>query len=64
MPSTLAGTDQHAQDVAAIVVSANEAHSLESCLHTVLERGAEARLDVVVVDNESTDNSGELVETR
>jgi GT2 family glycosyltransferase len=63
MPSTLAGTDQHAQGVATIVVSTNEAHSLKPGLH-VLERAGEARLDVVAVDNESTDNTGELVETR
>jgi GT2 family glycosyltransferase len=63
MPSTLAGTDQHAQDVAIIVVSTNKAHSLESFLQ-VLERAGAARVDVVVVDNASTDNTGELVETR
>ena len=48
-------------DVAIIIVSTNEAKWLESCLRTVFEHAGEAKLDVVVVDNESTDGTRELV---
>ena len=46
-----------------IVVSTNEAHWLEPCLSTVFEHAGDATLDVVVVDNSSTDGTRELVET-
>jgi N-acetylglucosaminyl-diphospho-decaprenol L-rhamnosyltransferase len=51
-------------DLAIVVVSTNEAHWLEPCLRTVFERRGDARLDVIVVDNESTDGTRELVESR
>jgi GT2 family glycosyltransferase len=51
-------------DVAIIIVSTNEASWLEPCLSTVFELAGDARLDVVVVDNESTDGTRELVESR
>jgi N-acetylglucosaminyl-diphospho-decaprenol L-rhamnosyltransferase len=49
-------------DLAIIVVSTNEARWLTPCLTTVLERAGSIDLDVVVVDNESTDGTRELVE--
>jgi GT2 family glycosyltransferase len=49
-------------DLAIIIVSTNEARWLEPCLRTVFEHAGDARLDVVVVDNESTDGTRELVE--
>lgn len=49
-------------DLAIMVVSTNEAHWLEPCLRTVFEHAGDATLDVVVVDNESTDGTRELVE--
>jgi N-acetylglucosaminyl-diphospho-decaprenol L-rhamnosyltransferase len=61
MPS---GTDSPVADVAVIVVSTNEAHWLEPCLSTVFERAGDATLDVVVVDNSSTDGTRELVEMK
>jgi N-acetylglucosaminyl-diphospho-decaprenol L-rhamnosyltransferase len=51
-------------DLAIIVVSTNEAKWLDPCLSTVFEHAGDARLDVVVVDNESTDGTRELVESR
>jgi len=50
-------------DLAVIVVSTNEAHWLRRCLPTVYEHAGEIGLDVVVVDNESTDETRELVES-
>ena len=50
-------------DLAIIVVSTNEAHWLEPCLSTVFAHAGDATLDVVVVDNESTDGTRELVES-
>lgn len=49
-------------DLAIIIVSTNEAHWLEPALSTVFARAGEATLDVVVVDNSSTDGTRELVE--
>ncbi|HWX88158.1 MAG TPA: glycosyltransferase family 2 protein [Solirubrobacteraceae bacterium] len=51
-------------DLAIVVVSTNEAHWLERCLSTVLEHAGDATLDVIVVDNSSTDGTRELVESR
>jgi N-acetylglucosaminyl-diphospho-decaprenol L-rhamnosyltransferase len=51
-------------DLAIIVVSTNEARWLDSCLRTVFEHAGSASLDVVVVDNDSTDGTPELVESR
>jgi GT2 family glycosyltransferase len=50
-------------DLAVIVVSTNEAHWLRRCLPTVYEHAGKIGLDVVVVDNESTDGTRELVES-
>ena len=50
-------------DLAIIVVSTNEAKWLEPCLRTVYAHAGDAVLDVVVVDNESTDGTRELVES-
>jgi GT2 family glycosyltransferase len=48
-------------DLAIITVSTNEAGWLTPCLRTVFEHAGSATLDVVVVDNESTDGTRELV---
>jgi len=50
-------------DLALIVVSTNEAHWLRPCLSTVFEHAGDLALDVVVVDNGSTDGTRELVES-
>ncbi len=61
---------QHAQsaqrvcDLAVIIVSANNASWLAPCLPTVFAHAGSASLDVVVVDNESTDGTRELVQSR
>jgi N-acetylglucosaminyl-diphospho-decaprenol L-rhamnosyltransferase len=51
-------------DLAIIIVSTNEARWLEPCLSTVFAHAGGASLDVVVVDNSSTDGTPELVESR
>jgi GT2 family glycosyltransferase len=51
-------------DLAIIIVSTNEARWLDPCLRTVFAHAGSASLDVVVVDNSSTDGTRELVETR
>ena len=53
-----------AVDLAVIVVSANSAHWLEPCLSSVYERSGGLGLDVVVVDNASTDETQDLVRRR
>ena len=50
-------------DLAVIVVSTNEAHWLRRCLPTIFEHAGGIELDVVVVDNESTDETREFVES-
>jgi GT2 family glycosyltransferase len=50
-------------DLAIVVVSTNEAHWLERCLPSVFDRAGGARLEVIVVDNSSTDGTRELVES-
>ena len=50
-------------DLAVIVVSTNEARWLSACLSTVYAHAGGAKLDVVVVDNDSTDGTRELVES-
>jgi N-acetylglucosaminyl-diphospho-decaprenol L-rhamnosyltransferase len=50
-------------DLAVITVSTNEAHWLRRALPTIFEHAGDAKLDVVVVDNSSTDGTRELVET-
>lgn len=49
-------------DLAIIVVSTNEAHWLRPCLSSVFEHAGDVALDVVVADNESTDETREVVE--
>ncbi len=53
-----------AVDLAVIIVSANNASWLERCLSTVFDHAGGATLDVIVVDNASTDGTRELVESR
>jgi len=48
-------------DLSIVIVSTNEAHWLTACLTTVYAQAGSARLDVVVVDNESRDGTRELV---
>jgi N-acetylglucosaminyl-diphospho-decaprenol L-rhamnosyltransferase len=57
-------TDSISADLAIIIISTNEAQWLTPCLRTVFEHAGDARLDVVVVDNESTDGTRELVESK
>jgi N-acetylglucosaminyl-diphospho-decaprenol L-rhamnosyltransferase len=49
-------------DLAVIVVSYNSARWLPACLSSVLGHAGRAELDVVVVDNSSSDGTRELVE--
>lgn len=51
-------------DLAIVIVSANDAHWLERCLSTVFDHAGEATLEVIVVDNASTDGTRDLVESR
>jgi N-acetylglucosaminyl-diphospho-decaprenol L-rhamnosyltransferase len=51
-------------DLAIVIVSANSARWLEPCLSTVFAHAGDASLDVVVVDNESTDGTRALVESQ
>jgi GT2 family glycosyltransferase len=51
-------------DLAIIIVSTNEAHWLEPCLSTIFAQRGDIALDVVVVDNDSTDGTRELVGER
>jgi N-acetylglucosaminyl-diphospho-decaprenol L-rhamnosyltransferase len=48
-------------DVAVIIVSTNEGRWLEPCLTTVFERAGSIDLEVVVVDNDSTDGTRDIV---
>lgn len=50
-------------DLAIVVVSTNEGHWLGPCLKTVFEHAGNATLDVIVVENECTDGTRELVES-
>jgi len=49
-------------DLAIITISTNEAHWLRPCLTSVFAHQGAAALDVIVVDNESSDGTRELVE--
>jgi N-acetylglucosaminyl-diphospho-decaprenol L-rhamnosyltransferase len=49
-------------DLAIIIVSTNEAKWLRRCLQTLLDHLGPVTAEVVVVDNESTDGTRELVE--
>jgi N-acetylglucosaminyl-diphospho-decaprenol L-rhamnosyltransferase len=51
-------------DLAVIVVSTNEVQWLEPCLSTIYANAGPISLEVVVVDNSSTDGTREFVETR
>ena len=51
------------RDLAIIIISTNERHWLGPCLSTVFSRAGTATLDVIVVDNESSDGTREFVET-
>jgi GT2 family glycosyltransferase len=48
-------------DLAVIIVSTNEGHWLRRCLPTVFAASEGLRVDVVVVENGSTDGTGDLV---
>ena len=60
--SVLPTTDSSA-DLAIIIVSTNEGKWLTRCLPTLFARAGDASLDVVVVDNDSSDCTRELVDT-
>jgi GT2 family glycosyltransferase len=51
-------------DLAVVIVSHNDAHWLEPCLASVLAHAGDVRLELIVVDNASTDGTRELVEKR
>jgi N-acetylglucosaminyl-diphospho-decaprenol L-rhamnosyltransferase len=51
-------------DLAVVIISTNEAHWLEPCLTTLYEHAGDIELDVVIADNESTDGTRELVESK
>src|SRR4051794_10412446 len=48
-------------DLAIVVVSTNEAHWLPPCLDSVLAHAGNVDLDVVIVDNASTDGTADVV---
>jgi N-acetylglucosaminyl-diphospho-decaprenol L-rhamnosyltransferase len=50
-------------DVAIVVVSTNEAQWLTPCLSTIYDHAGAASVEVIVVDNSSTDGTRELVES-
>jgi N-acetylglucosaminyl-diphospho-decaprenol L-rhamnosyltransferase len=50
-------------DLAVIIVSTNEAHWLRKGLPSLFAHAGDAKLDVVIVDNSSTDGTRELVES-
>jgi len=62
MPRWLADTHVAVADLAVIIVSFNSARWLVPCLSSVYAHAGSAKLDVIVVDNGSTDGSAELVE--
>lgn len=51
-------------DLAIIIVSTNEVRWLDACLSSIYARAGDIKLDVVVVDNASSDGTREFVETR
>lgn len=63
-PGARTGPSGDRADLAIVIVSTNEAHWLEPCLSTVFDHAGGAKLQVIVVDNESTDGTRELVESR
>ncbi len=54
----------HRHDLAIVIVSTNEAKWLEPCLSTIFDSAGTASLDIVVVDNDSSDGTREFVESR
>ncbi len=50
-------------DLAIVVVSTNEGHWLDCCLSTAIDHAGSAQLELIVVDNSSTDGTRELVES-
>ena len=56
-------TSEPAYDLAVILVSTNEKRWLGPCLSSLYARAGTASLEVIVVDNESTDGTREFVET-
>jgi N-acetylglucosaminyl-diphospho-decaprenol L-rhamnosyltransferase len=58
------GATHSRADLAIVIVSTNEARWLDACLSSVFAHAGDARLDVVVVDNDSTDGTRALVEER
>jgi GT2 family glycosyltransferase len=59
----MASAPRPEHDLAIIVISTNEAQWLGPCLSSVYEHVGAASVDVVVVDNQSTDGTREFVET-
>ncbi|GBQ13359.1 glycosyltransferase [Swaminathania salitolerans] len=51
---------RHWPDVAVVVPARDEAESIQACVATLLDQDYEGRLHVVVVDDGSTDGTGEL----
>jgi hypothetical protein len=49
-------------DLAVIIVSYNDGRWLEACIRSVYARAGSATLDVIVVDNESTDGTRAIIE--
>jgi GT2 family glycosyltransferase len=50
-------------DLAIVIVSTNEGHWLRPCLSSIFEHAGAIELDVVVADNESTDETRAIVES-
>jgi GT2 family glycosyltransferase len=49
-------------DLAILIVSTNEGHWLRPCLSSVFAHAGDVSLDVIVVDNESTDETAAIVD--
>ena len=63
-PAVSRVNERYVHDLAIIVISTNEAHWLPACLTTILAQQGDCSLDLIVVDNGSTDGTSELVEER
>ncbi|HEY7952115.1 MAG TPA: glycosyltransferase family 2 protein [Solirubrobacteraceae bacterium] len=62
--ATCGGARSFTVDLAVVVVSANDACWLQDCLSSVYTHAGEMALEVIVVDNASSDGTRELVEGR